>query len=224
MKPADLTRSEEDHLKAIHVLSGTRSKASTNAISERLSTKASSVTDMLRKLAEKGLVKHRPYHGVKLTSKGEVVALHLVRKHRLWETFLVERLGFGWAEVHEIAEQLEHITSEKLVDRLDAYLGHPLFDPHGDPIPDSKGRVQERPTSPLAECSAGEQVRLALVDESNDALLILLNDKGLRLGSVITVEAVHAFDGSMDLRVRSGGHITLSAQVLSHLHVEPVTK
>lgn len=219
-----LTRSEEDHLKAIHVLSSSNTNASTNAISDRLNTKASSVTDMLKRLSEKGFVKHRPYHGAKLTNKGQVHALHLVRKHRLWETFLVERLGFGWAEVHEIAEQLEHIYSEKLVDRLDEYLGHPLYDPHGDPIPDRKGRTQQREVQALGACSAGQEARLALVDESNDALLRLLNDKGLRLGSVLTVEAVHAFDGSVDLRVRSGGHITLSAQVVGHLFVERITK
>lgn len=223
MKPLALSRSEEDHIKAIHTLVNVHAKASTNAISERLSTKASSVTDMLKKLADKGFVKHQPYHGVRLTSKGQVLALHLVRKHRLWETFLVERLGFDWAEVHEVAEQLEHITSDQLVDRLDEYLGHPAFDPHGDPIPDRNGRVQERATTPLGACKAGDRVRIALVGESNDALLQLLSEKGLRLGSVLTLETVHAFDGSLDVRVKSGGHLTLSAQVAAHLHVEPIT-
>lgn len=217
-----LTRSEEDHIKAIHTLSAVHSKASTNAISERLSTKASSVTDMLKKLADKGLVKHEPYHGVRLTTKGQVLALHLVRKHRLWETFLVERLHFGWAEVHEVAEQLEHIVSDKLIDRLDDHLGNPAFDPHGDPIPDSAGRVRERKTKPLASCNAGDRVRIAWVGESNDELLHLLSEKGLRLGSVLTLETVHAFDGSLDLRVRAGGHLTLSAQVAAHLHVEHI--
>lgn len=219
----ELTRSEEDHIKAIHSLATIHSKASTNAIGERLSTKASSVTDMLKKLADKGLVKHEPYHGVRLTSKGQILALHLVRKHRLWETFLVERLGFNWAEVHEIAEQLEHISSDKLVDSLDAYLGHPAFDPHGDPIPDRNGRIQERKTKPLAACKAGDRVRIALVGESNDELLQLLSGKGIRLGSIMTLETVHAFDGSLDVHLRSGGHLTLSAQVAAHLHVEPCT-
>ena len=218
-----LTRSEEDHIKAIHTLTSVHDKASTNAICERLSTKASSVTDMLKKLADKGLVKHEPYYGARLTNKGQVLALHLVRKHRLWETFLVERLGFDWAEVHEVAEQLEHISSDKLVDSLDIYLGHPAFDPHGDPIPDRNGRVQERRTKSLDTCKAGDKVRIALVGESNDELLQLLSEKGLRLGSVLTLETVHPFDGSLDVRVRSGGHLTLSAQVATHLYVEPIT-
>ncbi len=217
-----LTRSEEDHLKAVYALLQDGDSAFTKDIAGRLHTKASSVTDMLKKLADKGLLKHEPYYGVKLTAKGRTHALQLVRRHRLWETFLVERLGFDWAEVHDVAEQLEHISSEKLVDGLDAYLGHPAFDPHGDPIPDRSGRVQERDTRPLTTCIAGERVRIAWVGESNDALLHLLSEKGLRLGSILTVDTVHAFDGSLDVRVRSGSHLTLSAQVAHHLQMETV--
>lgn len=217
-----LSRSEEDHLKAVYALLQDGDSAFTKDIAARLHTKASSVTDMLKKLADKGLLKHEPYYGVKLTAKGRTYALQLVRRHRLWETFLVERLGFDWAEVHDVAEQLEHISSEKLVDGLDAYLGHPSFDPHGDPIPDRLGRVKERDTRPLTACVSGERVRIAWVGESNDALLHLLSEKGLRLGSVLTVDAIHAFDGSLDVRVRSGGHLTLSAQVAQHLQIETV--
>lgn len=215
-----LTRAEEDHLKAVRALSEEAGKAFTNAIAERLQTKASSVTDMLKKLADKGLLKHEPYHGARLTAKGQRAALQLVRKHRLWETFLVERLGFGWDEVHEVAEQLEHVASDKLTDKLDEYLGHPAFDPHGDPIPDALGRIRARSTRRLAACAPGEAVRIAAVSETTDGLLRLLDAKGLRIGSKLTVQEVHAFDGSMDVRPAAGAAFSLSKDVCHHLQVE----
>jgi len=215
-----LTRSEEDHIKAVYALLQDGDSAFTKDLAERLRTKASSVTDMLKKLAEKKLVKHEPYYGVKLTAKGGAIALQLVRRHRLWETFLVDRLGFGWDEVHEVAEQMEHVASEKLIDKLDAYLGHPSFDPHGDPIPDSHGRIRARRTKRLSTCSHGETVRIAAVSETTDGLLRLLDSKGLRIGSVLSVQEVHAFDGSMDVKPRSGAAFSLSKDVSHHLQVE----
>ncbi len=216
-----LTRSEEDHIKAVHALLGSDDSASTKDIAERLGTKASSVTVMLKKLAEKGVLKHEPYYGVKLTAKGKAAALKLVRKHRLWETFLVERLGFGWDEVHEVAEQLEHIRSEKLTESLAEYLGDPAFDPHGDPIPDRNGRMTERDTKPLTECSAATAVRIAAVKDGSDALLHLLDQKGVGIGKVYTVLARLAFDSSVELTDASGAHLSVSAQVAAHLWVEP---
>lgn len=216
-----LTRSEEDHLKAVHALLQDGTSASTKDVADRLGTKASSVTVMLKKLAEKGLLKHEPYYGVKLTAKGQAAALRLVRKHRLWETFLVERLGFGWDEVHEVAEQLEHVSSDKLTDSLDDYLGHPRFDPHGDPIPDRDGKVQARPTRPLTHCTVGERVRIAAVKDPSDALLHLLDQKGIGIGMVFEVQARQAFDGSIELKRKPGAESTLSAQVAAQLLVEP---
>lgn len=221
VKELSLTRSEEDHIKAIHTLTRRDGRAATNAISERLSTKASSVTDMLKKLAEKRLLKHEPYYGAKLTLKGEAVALQLVRRHRLWEAFLVDRLGFGWDEVHEVAEQMEHVVSEKLVDKLEAYLGHPHFDPHGDPIPDKHGRIRQRKTKSLDSCGPGESVRIVAVSETTDGLLRLLDSKGLRIGTTLVVQEVHAFDGSMDVKPKSGSAFSLSKDVSDHLQVEP---
>lgn len=215
-----LTRSEEDHIKAVYALLQEADRASNKDIAERLRTKASSVTDMLKKLAEKGYLKHEPYYGVKLTAKGEALALQLVRKHRLWETFLVDRLGFGWDEVHEVAEQLEHVASEKLTDKLDAYLGKPAFDPHGDPIPDRNGRIRARRTKRLDACKAGEQVRIAAVSETTDGLLRLLDAKGLRIGSELAIQEVHAFDGSMDVKPQRGAAFSLSKDVSHHLQVE----
>lgn len=220
-----LTRSEEDHLKAIHALVANGGRATTNAVCERINTKASSVTDMLKKLAEKGLVQHRPYYGARLTAKGEKLALRLVRKHRLWETFLVSRLGFGWNEVHEIAEQLEHVSSDKLVEKLDEYLGRPAFDPHGDPIPDSEGRMEKRRTERLTDCAPGRMVRIVAVDDTTDPLLDHLDRKGIALGMLVSITERSAFDGSVQLRSRSprGGNDPriheLSAQVAQHLYV-----
>ncbi|HEX2616995.1 MAG TPA: metal-dependent transcriptional regulator [Flavobacteriales bacterium] len=217
-----LTRSEEDHVKAVHALLRDGSNAFTKDIAERLGTKASSVTVMLKKLAEKGLLKHEPYHGVSLTAKGQVAALKLVRKHRLWETFLVQRLGFGWDEVHEVAEQLEHVGSDKLTDSLDEYLGHPAFDPHGDPIPDRDGKVAQRKTTPLNECAVGARVRIAAVRDPSDALLHLLDQKGIGIGMVFEVQARQSFDGSLELRTKHGPACSLSAQVSAQLLIEPV--
>lgn len=215
-----LTRSEEDHLKAIHARLTQGNAVATNDIAAALGIKASSVTVMLKKLTAKGLLKYEPYHGVRLTAKGSAHALQLVRKHRLWETFLVERLGFGWHEVHEVAEQMEHVSNAKLVERLDEYLGFPAFDPHGDPIPDRDGRMRERPTRRLTSCSKGETVRIAAVSETTDELLRLLDSRGLRIGSHITLIEVHAFDGSMDLKPKRGSVFTLSREVAHHLQVE----
>jgi len=207
-------------MKAVHTLAVT-GKAFTKDIAERLRTKASSVTVMLKKLAEKGLVKHEPYYGAKLTAKGEAMALQLVRRHRLWETFLVERLGFGWDEVHEVAEQMEHVANVKLIDKLDEYLGRPHFDPHGDPIPDKHGKIRQRKTRRLDSCAPGETVRIAAVSETTDGLLGLLDSKGLRIGTTLAVQEVHAYDGSMDVKPKSGAVFSLSKDVSHHLQVEP---
>jgi len=158
---------------------------------------------------------------VKLTTKGRSHALQLVRRHRLWETFLVQRLGFGWDEVHEVAEQLEHVGDDKLTDKLDDYLVNPGFDPHGDPIPDSKGRIRNRKTQRLSACNTGDLVRIAAVSETTDGLLRLLDSKGPRIGSALTVQEVHAFDGSMDIKPKNGAAFSLSKEVSHHLQVEP---
>ena len=137
-----MTFSEENYLKTIyHLTTNSDAEISTNAIAEMMVTKASSVTDMLKKLAEKDLVNYKKYQGVSLTDEGKLAAKMIVRKHRLWEVFLVEKLDFPWDEVHDIAEQLEHIKSEQLIDKLDDFLGNPTEDPHGDPIPDAKGKI-----------------------------------------------------------------------------------
>jgi DtxR family Mn-dependent transcriptional regulator len=218
-----LTRSEEDHIKAIYGLQQAGPSAFTKDIADRLSTKASSVTDMLKKLADKGLLKHAPYHGATLTPKGRRQALMLVRKHRLWETFLVQRLGFGWDEVHEVAEELEHVSSAKLIERLDTYLDHPEYDPHGDPIPDRNGKLPERSTRALVDCAVGERVRLAAVRDTSDPLLQLLDTKGIAIGMVLELTARAAFDGSLELRSKQGPTYSLSESVARHLLITAIT-
>jgi DtxR family Mn-dependent transcriptional regulator len=215
-----LSRSEEDHIKAIHTLTAEGGRATTGAIGERLATKASSVTDMLKRLAGKGLVKHEPYHGVRLTAAGRRFALRLVRKHRLWETFLVDRLGFAWDEVHQVAEQLEHIDSEPLVERLADYLGHPAFDPHGDPIPGPDGELPERDLVPLAACAVGSKLRLAAVADTDDALLGFLRGKAIGIGTRFTLVARHEYDGSVEIKPSHGPVIGLSSRIAAHLQVE----
>lgn len=217
-----LSRSEEDHVKAIHALVQGGVKASTKDLAEKLGIKASSVTVMVQRLAEKGLAKYEPYYGVKLTAKGKAEALKLVRKHRLWETFLVEHLGFGWDEVHELAEQLEHVRSPKLTDRLAEFLGDPAFDPHGDPIPDRQGRLPDRQTEVLSDCAPGAQVRVAAVQDGTDELYQLLDRKGIAIGQPFTVAGSQSFDGSMELTSKDGQAISLSAKVAGHLLVEVV--
>lgn len=217
-----LSRSEEDHVKAVHALLQDGASAFTKDIAERLGTKASSVTVMLKKLADKGLLKHEPYYGATLTAKGQAAALKLVRKHRLWETFLVQRLGFKWDEVHEVAEQMEHVSSDKLTDSLDDYLGNPRFDPHGDPIPDRNGKVQARKIKPLTQCEVGDRIRIAAVKDPTDPLLHLLDQKGIGIGMIFDVQARQAFDGSLELRSKQGPLHALSVQVAAQLLVEPV--
>src|SRR6202000_540504 len=143
------TLAEENYLKSIYHLSLNTESASTNQLAALLNTKASSVTDMLKKLADKELINYTPYQGVTLTPAGEKIAINIIRKHRLWEYFLVEKLGFKWDEVHEMAEEMEHISSNELIDRLDRFMGYPKYDPHGDPIPDSNGNFTAKYLNPF---------------------------------------------------------------------------
>jgi len=198
-----LTQSEENHLKAIYHLGKFGSiSVSTNAIAEQLETKASSVTDMLKKLADKNLVNYRKYQGVNLTEDGRNTASNIVRKHRLWEVFLVNKLNFSWDEVHEIAEQLEHIKSEKLINQLDAFLGNPTHDPHGDPIPDKNGKMVQLETQNILEIKTGRKGVLVSVKDSSDDFLKYLNKNNLALGDTIKVLDFEPFDSSITIETK----------------------
>ena len=192
-----LTPTEEDYLKAIFKIAETEQKTvSTNSIAKHLKTSAASVTDMLKKLAEKSLIHYKPYHGVSLTSLGNQKATSLIRKHRLWEVFLVKKLKFKWNEIHEIAEQLEHIKSEELIMRLDNYLDNPKFDPHGDPIPNAQGKFTLRTQIPLCDLGEGSSGILIGVKENNDEFLQYLNAISVKLGTHFKVLERISFDKS----------------------------
>jgi DtxR family Mn-dependent transcriptional regulator len=184
------TTQREDHLKALYALGEVQQEqgawVSTNTMALHLGVKPPSVTAMVQVLSELGWAEHRPYRGARLTPAGRKLALSLVRKHRLWETFLVERLGFGWEEVHDIAEQLEHVDSVALVNKLDAYLGHPKVDPHGDPIPNAEGQIHEQPELvPLGSYDGNQPCAVAGVKEGTDQLLSEMSARGLALGTVL---------------------------------------
>ncbi|WP_088340175.1 metal-dependent transcriptional regulator [Robiginitalea sediminis] len=216
-----MTQSEENYLKGIYHLShaGQQSVA-TNAIAEHMETKPSSVTDMLKRLAEKGLVDYQRYKGVSLTESGAQSALKVIRKHRLWEVFLVEKLDFSWDEVHEVAEQLEHIKSEQLIDRLDAHLDYPDFDPHGDPIPDKDGKFKAREKRLLSSLRPGDTGVCIGVKDSSSPFLRFLDKYGIALGSEISVTAKEEFDDSMAIRL-GGQDLQISHQIASNLFVKP---
>ncbi|MCL6460764.1 MAG: metal-dependent transcriptional regulator [Flavobacterium micromati] len=215
-----MTYSEENYLKTIyHLTSMTEEAVSTNAIAEKMDTKASSVTDMLKKLAEKDLVNYIKYQGVSLTENGKLAAKMIVRKHRLWETFLVEKLEFSWDEVHDVAEQLEHIKSEKLINKLDDFLGNPTEDPHGDPIPDAEGRiikVEKRLLSELEKNQSG--ICVGVKDTSSD-FLKYLDKQEIALGSQIAIIEKETFDNSFKIRVGTK-ELMISNKIASNLYIQ----
>ena len=215
-----MTQSEENYLKAIyHLTTGFDTEVSTNAIAEMIETKASSVTDMLKKLAEKDLVHYKKYQGVSLTEKGKLAAKMIVRKHRLWEVFLVEKLDFSWDEVHDIAEQLEHIKSEKLINKLDDFLGNPTEDPHGDPIPDAQGQIIKVEKQLLSELSENQISICVGVKDSSTEFLKYLDKNNIALGSKIQILAVEDFDLSLKIRIENN-ELTISKKIASNLFVK----
>lgn len=205
---------EENYLKAIYRLSSkTEGGVSTNAIAERMETKASSVTDMLKKLSEKKLINYKKYQGVTLTKKGKDIAISIIRKHRLWEYFLVEQLNFSWDEVHQVAEQLEHIQSDLLIERLDEFLDYPKYDPHGDPIPDRDGKFPTPSRIKLTEAEKGKTVIILGVIEHAPSFLQYLDKMGLNIGTELKVMERHDFDLSMDISVNKDNTIHISHDV-----------
>jgi DtxR family Mn-dependent transcriptional regulator len=217
-----MTFSEENYLKAIYHLTIVKdTEVSTNAIAETMETKASSVTDMLKKLAEKDLVNYKKYQGVSLTEKGLLSAKMIVRKHRLWEVFLVDKLHFSWDEVHDIAEQLEHIKSEKLINKLDDFLGNPTEDPHGDPIPDAHGKIAKTEKQLLSELMVNQTGICVGVKDSSAEFLKYLDKQDIALGSTIEIIFKESFDLSTKIKV-NGAELTISNKIASNLFVKSV--
>jgi DtxR family Mn-dependent transcriptional regulator len=217
-----MTFSEENYLKTIyHLISISNAEVSTNAIAEMIETKASSVTDMLKKLAEKDLINYVKYQGVSLTENGKLAAKMIVRKHRLWEVFLVEKLDFSWDEVHDIAEQLEHIKSEKLINKLDDFLGNPTKDPHGDPIPDANGNIVIIEKMLLSELTQNQVGICVGVKDSSTEFLKYLDKNEIALGSKIEILLKEDFDLSLKIKVAQQ-EITISNKIASNLFVKMV--
>jgi len=198
----NLSRAEENYLKTIyHLEQVSKEGVSTNAIAEKLESKPSSVTDMVQKLADKGLLTYVKYKGTTLSLDGKRIAVGIVRKHRLWEVFLVEKLHFNWDEVHVIAEQLEHIQSEKLTNQLDAFLGFPKVDPHGDPIPDAQGNYSKTKKQLLSNVPLSSQGICVGVKNSESEFLRYLDKKNISIGSKIEVLNREEFDQSLYIKV-----------------------
>lgn len=215
-----LSFAEENYLKAIYHLSISGKKSvSTNSLSEEMNTKPASVSDMIKKLADKGVISYRKYQGVNISSNGKIEALKVIRKHRLWEVFLVDKLKFNWDEVHEIAEQLEHIDSPTLTNKLDEFLGHPRVDPHGDPIPDEQGNFSNAPKYPLSEVALQKQVIIVGVENSNSEFLKHLDKLNISLGSKVLVSDKNEFDGLMKVEISGHGEVHLSSKVTDNLLV-----
>lgn len=215
-----MTRSEENYLKTIFHLGGGDSKSiTTNAIAEQMETKPSSVTDMAKKLSEKGLVDYVRYQGISLTDAGINTALSIIRKHRLWEVFLVEKLDFTWDEVHEVAEQLEHIKSEKLIDKIDELLEFPKYDPHGDPIPTKDGKFQERDEKLLSDMPINSKGVCVGVKDSSVPFLKFLDKNNIALGNTIKVLDKEDFDNSLRIQME-GKEMRISHQIASNLYVK----
>jgi DtxR family Mn-dependent transcriptional regulator len=215
------SESEENYLKAIYHLSGKEEKPiATNSLAERLNMRAPSVTDMIKKLSEKGLTEYKKYYGVKLTNAGKEKALKVIRKHRLWEYFLVEKLGFSWSEVHEIAEQLEHINSIELIDRLDDFLDNPAFDPHGDPIPDKNGVMQAKKSILLSKLKENDSAVVTGVNNSSSEFLEYLDNLGVGIGTKLLLKKVFEYDNSMELLLdKSNKHIVISGKTAASIFV-----
>jgi DtxR family Mn-dependent transcriptional regulator len=212
---------EENYLKAIYKLSERNNDSiTTNAIAEVLDTKAASVTDMIKKLSDKKLLKYEKYYGVTLTEKGKIIAIELVRKHRLWETFLHEKLEFGWDEVHDIAEQLEHINSETLTNKLDDFLGNPTHDPHGDPIPTRTGEINTSNFILLSDLMPKQKGIMSGVVDHSPAFLQHLNKISLTLGLILELMERNEYDGSIEVKIGTNTRLHLSKEVAKNVLVK----
>ena len=217
-----LTFSEENHLKSIfHLSSDPELGVSTNSIADNLNTKASSVTEMLKKLNDKNLIVYKKYHGAQLTEKGRKTALNIIRKHRLWEVFLVDKLNFKWDEVHEIAEQLEHIQSKKLTNELDKFLNFPTKDPHGDPIPNPAGFIKFTPKLKLSDLNIGETGKFIGVKDSSSTFLKYLDKRQISLGCNIKVLHQEEFDQSLHVGL-DDTNLTISINTASNLYITKI--
>jgi DtxR family Mn-dependent transcriptional regulator len=215
-----ISLTEENYLKELFNLSSESGEVNVNELSKRLEIKMSTVTSMMKKLAEMGLVHYESYKPLKLTDKGKKEAGLIIRKHRLTEMFLVDKMGFGWEDVHDIAEQVEHTKSTAFFEKMDELLGFPKFDPHGSPIPDKSGKIVWLSYNKLSECKAGETVKFSAVINTSSEFLKFLNSREIRLGLKIKIKSIESFDKSMTVSYNNRPSETLSNVVCERLLVE----
>lgn len=211
--------SEENYIKTIYHLQNGQNTVSTNELAEKLSTKPASVTDMMKKLKTKKLLHYQPYQGFRLSNEGRKVALDIIRRHRLWEYFLAEKLKFKWDEVHAVAEDLEHVSSKKLIDKLDEYLGYPKFDPHGDPIPDSLGKMDSSRQVSLTELPVNQVAEVCRVINQSDEMLELLQHKKITIGTRLEVKKKFGFDRSIEIKLKQQPAFLISEQLAKNVFV-----
>lgn len=216
--------SEENYIKAIFHLQGNEGTVTTNELAHQLKTRPASVTDMMKKLKSKKLLLYQPYKGFRLSQDGNKVALGIIRRHRLWEYFLAEKLQFTWNEVHAVAEDLEHVSSKKLIDKLDEYLGFPRVDPHGDPIPDIHGKIETARQVCLADIPLNKPGFVSHVSDQSSEILEMLRHKNISIGTKLEVKKKFDFDHSLELQVGTGKTkqtgISISEQLAKNIFVK----
>jgi len=220
---AGISTSREDYLKRLYVLQQRRPGAvPMGKLAESVGVTPASVTGMIKTLVDQGLVDHEPYTGATLTAEGERLALHVLRRHRLIELFLVETLGIDWSAVHAEAEALEHVISDFLLDRIDEFLGRPTVDPHGDPIPGPTGKLEAVHVDPLSRCESGSRVRIVRVTDQEAPFLQYVDRIGLRPGAMLRVQAVDPHSQTIEVKPRGGDPVTLALTAAAKLMVEPL--
>lgn len=215
----NFSMSEENYLKTIFHLQIKDENVTTNELAGKLKAKPASITDMMKKLKTRKLVNYQPYQGFRLTPDGKKAALSIIRRHRLWEYFLAEKLKFNWDEVHEVAEQLEHVSSKKLIDKLDEYLAFPKFDPHGDPIPDTNGKMETGKQINLAELPLNKPAKVCFIANQSELLLEHLNEKKITIGAMIVVKRKFGYDDSLEIKL-DNRLLTISDQLAKNIFVK----
>jgi len=215
----NFSTSEENYLKTIFHLQTKDDNVTTNELAEKLHTRPASITDMMKKLKTRKLVNYQPYQGFRLTPEGKKVALSIIRRHRLWEYFLAEKLKFSWDEVHEVAEQLEHVSNKKLIDKLDEYLSFPKFDPHGDPIPDTNGKMETGKQINLSALPVNKPAKVCFIANQSELLVEHLNEKKINIGASIIIKRKFSFDDSLEIKI-DNKLLTISNQLAKNIFVK----
>jgi DtxR family Mn-dependent transcriptional regulator len=214
-----LSESEENYIKSIYNLQEKTERVNTNSLANFLNTSAASITDMLKKLKSKKLLEYKKYYGFRLNEAGIKEALKIIRRHRLWEFFLVSKLGMEWEKVHDIAEELEHISSPELINKLDDYLGKPKIDPHGDPIPNEKGKIAVLKQKPLKDLPLKHNAIVSSVGNQTQEMMVMLNHYGIAIGSQIKVLKAFEFDGSLQIKIARKPECIISGMAAQNIFV-----